>query len=132
MIKLVIFDLDGVLIDSKQTHYEALNRALGDEYAITIEEHLSTPMTALPCSNLTCYSERKGRLCLPTQIGRAKQRHTVDILKETVTPRTDFVDMCREIKDRGYTLVCASNAVSRYCEDEFVTTGYNRIPYLDK
>ena len=28
-VKLVVFDLDGVLIDSKQTHYEALNRALG-------------------------------------------------------------------------------------------------------
>jgi len=42
MIKLIVFDLDGVLIDSKQTHYEALNRALGTQYAITIEEHLST------------------------------------------------------------------------------------------
>ena len=42
MIKLVVFDLDGVLIDSKQTHYEALNRALGREYAISIDEHLST------------------------------------------------------------------------------------------
>ena len=34
MTKLVIFDLDGVLIDSKDYHYEALNQALGDEYAI--------------------------------------------------------------------------------------------------
>ena len=41
MIKLVIFDLYGVLIDSKQTHYEALNRALGEEYAISIQEHLA-------------------------------------------------------------------------------------------
>ena len=37
-VKLVVFDLDGVLIDSKQTHYEALNRALGSEYSITIED----------------------------------------------------------------------------------------------
>ena len=34
VIKLVIFDLDGVLIDSKQNHYEALNPALGEEYAL--------------------------------------------------------------------------------------------------
>ena len=27
--KLIIFDLDGVLIDSKDYHFEALNRALG-------------------------------------------------------------------------------------------------------
>ena len=35
MTKLVIFDLDGVLIDSKDYHYDALNEALGEEYAIT-------------------------------------------------------------------------------------------------
>ena len=28
MIKLVIFDLDGVLVDARELHYEALNRAL--------------------------------------------------------------------------------------------------------
>ena len=28
-IKAVIFDMDGVLIDAKDWHYEALNRALG-------------------------------------------------------------------------------------------------------
>ena len=112
MIKLVIFDLDGVLIDSKQIHYEALNRALGDEYAISIEEHLAN-YDGLPTrSKLNMLSERKG---LPTDrhasIARTKQKATVDILKETVEPRDDFTDMCRELKDRGYTLACASNAV---------------------
>ena len=63
MIKLIIFDLDGVLIDSKQTHYEALNRALGDEYAISIEEHLAM-YDGLPTrSKLNMLSDRKG---LPT------------------------------------------------------------------
>ena len=41
MTKLVIFDLDGVLIDSKDYHYEALNQALGEEYSISREEHVS-------------------------------------------------------------------------------------------
>jgi HAD superfamily hydrolase (TIGR01509 family) len=112
VIKLVVFDLDGVLIDSKQIHYEALNRALGDEYAISIEEHLAN-YDGLPTrSKLNMLSERKG---LPTDrhasIARTKQKATVDILKETVEPRDDFTDMCRELKDRGYTLACASNAV---------------------
>ena len=41
-IKLIIFDLDGVLVEAKQIHYEALNEALGEKYAISWNEHLST------------------------------------------------------------------------------------------
>ena len=43
MIKLIIFDLDGVLVEARGIHYEALNKALakfGDEYVINKEEHL--------------------------------------------------------------------------------------------
>ena len=41
MIKLVIFDLDGVLVEAKNIHYNALNKALGKKYAISWDEHLS-------------------------------------------------------------------------------------------
>lgn len=130
MIKLVIFDLDGVLIDSKQTHYEALNRALGDEYAISIEEHLAN-YDGLPTrSKLNMLSERKG---LPTDrhayIARAKQKATVEILKETVGPRDDFTDMCRELKDRGYLIACASNAVRDTVKMSLLQLGI--IEYFD-
>jgi beta-phosphoglucomutase-like phosphatase (HAD superfamily) len=43
--KLIIFDLDGVLIDSRDVHYESLNQALsliGQEFVISRSEHLST------------------------------------------------------------------------------------------
>ena len=43
--KLIIFDLDGVLIDTKDTHYVALNKALteaGRSYIITESEHVSS------------------------------------------------------------------------------------------
>jgi len=130
MIKLVVFDLDGVLIDSKQIHYDAVNRALGGEYAITMEEHLST-YDGLPTrTKLNMLSERKG---LPTdrhaEIARAKGKHTITLLKETVHPREDFVDMCREIKDRGYTLVCASNAVRDTVKMSLMQLGI--IEYFD-
>ena len=45
MNKLVIFDLDGVLIESRELHYTSLNDALrkiSPHYEITREEHLST------------------------------------------------------------------------------------------
>ncbi len=44
MIKAIIFDLDGVLIDSKEVHYIALNQALklvDNKYKISMEDHLN-------------------------------------------------------------------------------------------
>lgn len=55
--KLVIFDLDGVLLDSREIHYEALNRALelvGPEFVISQEEHLSYMMVFQRPKNSTC------------------------------------------------------------------------------
>ena len=43
MIKLIIFDLDGVLVDAKEIHYQALNKALSNidkKYVINREEHI--------------------------------------------------------------------------------------------
>ena len=112
MIKLIVFDLDGVLIDSKQIHYKALNEALGSKYAISIEEHLSTYDGLSTRTKLNMLTSKKG---LSTDkhstIAKDKQKATVEILKNTVKPRDDFINMCRELKDRGYILACASNAV---------------------
>jgi beta-phosphoglucomutase-like phosphatase (HAD superfamily)/dTDP-glucose pyrophosphorylase len=41
VIKLVIIDLDGCLIDAREIHYEALNLALPDELKISREDHLA-------------------------------------------------------------------------------------------
>jgi beta-phosphoglucomutase-like phosphatase (HAD superfamily) len=46
MIKLIIFDLDGVLVEAKKIHYDTLNTALweiaqSNKYVITEAEHLS-------------------------------------------------------------------------------------------
>ena len=81
MIKLIIFDLDGVLIDAREIHYEALNRAIslvGKDFAINKEEHLST-YDGLPTKNkLELLSKNKN---LPTDkhslIWENKQKFTI-------------------------------------------------------
>ena len=87
MNKLVIFDLDGVLIDSREMHYEALNRALGNvswDYVINREEHLSF-YDGLPTSKkLAMLTEKKG---LPVdkhqKIWEDKQKETLEIFALT-------------------------------------------------
>ena len=63
MIKLIIFDLDGVLVEARNIHYEALNKALakfGEQYVISKEEHLSS-YDGIPTSKkLTILSEEMG------------------------------------------------------------------------
>ena len=89
MIKLVIFDLDGVLVDARELHYEALNKALEDidkKYVITREEHLSS-FDGLPTSKkLKMLSEKKG---LPedmhTFVWEKKQEATINIIKSEMS-----------------------------------------------
>ena len=41
MIKTIIFDLDGVLVDTKMIHYKSLNNALKkiEDYKIELDDH---------------------------------------------------------------------------------------------
>ena len=59
MIKLVIFDLDGVLVEAKQIHYDALNKALGEKYSISWDEHLSVYDGLKTNQKLDMLTERK-------------------------------------------------------------------------
>ena len=59
-IKLIIFDLDGVLVEAKNIHYEALNEALGDKYTISWIEHLSTYDGLKTVQKLDMLTEQKG------------------------------------------------------------------------
>src|SRR6185312_9502199 len=91
MIKSVIFDMDGVLIDAKEWHYEALNRALQlFGYEINRYEHL-TAFDGLP-------TKRKLEMLslvndLPIQlhdfINEMKQLYTMELVNTRCKPRFD-------------------------------------------
>lgn len=114
MNKLVIFDLDGVLIDSRDMHYEALNCALENvdkKYIINRDEHLSL-YDGLPTSRkLTMLTEKKG---LPVdkhqQVWEDKQKATFEIFSKL---KSDFELMLyfRNLKDEGFQIAVASNSI---------------------
>ena len=63
MIKLIVFDLDGVLIEAKQFHYEALNDALNlyvPDCIISWNEHLSKYDGLKTKQKLEMLSQEKG------------------------------------------------------------------------
>ena len=78
MYDLIIFDLDGVLIDSKEVHFNALNNALsevGKEYIISKEDHLKI-YDGLPTrKKLSLLTEQKGfQLRSMTMFGKGSKR----------------------------------------------------------
>jgi len=118
MIKLIIFDLDGVLVDAKEIHYETLNHAIQDvthssEFVINLEEHLSLYDGRKTTEKLHMLTERKG---LPIeyhqQIFDTKQAYTIRALK-TLQPNERLQTLMSKLKDDGYLLACCSNSIRR-------------------
>lgn len=113
-IRLIIFDLDGVLCDCKDLHYEALNRALAmidPKYVIGREEHLSKYDGLNTTKKLKILMEDKG---LPKEfqdeVWRHKQRKTIEIIRE-YTPDTRIIEVLHKLWSDGFTIAVASNSI---------------------
>jgi HAD superfamily hydrolase (TIGR01509 family) len=112
--KLVIFDLDGVLIDSRELHYDALNEALrkvGQEFVISREEHLSTYDGLNTTRKLELLSEQKGldRKYF-NQIWQDKQNATFDLIRKLPANNTAKY-IIEELKKKGWKVGVASNSI---------------------
>lgn len=112
-IKLIIFDLDGVLVEAKQIHYEALNQALGKEYAIEWNEHLSTYDGLKTNQKLEMLTERKG---LPiekhSKIWSKKQQLTLEALSN-LKPDPIIKSAISRLSKEGYKIACCSNSIRK-------------------
>ena len=111
-VKLIIFDLDGVLVEAKNIHFDALNKALG-EYAIDWNEHLSVYDGLKTTQKLQMLTERKG---LPESshesVWEAKQYWTLQMLKE-LQPNQTLQSVMSALSEDGYKLAVCSNSIRK-------------------
>ena len=134
MIKLIIFDLDGVLVDARELHYEALNDALaevGEEYVINRDEHLSTYDGLATSKKLKMLTEKKG---LPE-----KDHHLIWKLKQEMTSKVidrfsidgRLQNILKRLKAEGYTIACATNSIRETAKLQLIRRGFFEfIDYL--
>lgn len=116
MIKLIIFDLDGVLISAKEIHYNALNSALSEidnKYIISIEDHLSIYDGLKTKQKLQILSNKKG---LPESlyetIWNRKQELTLKALSNIIVDKK-LIEIFKDLKTSGFLIACCSNSIRR-------------------
>lgn len=112
MIKAILFDLDGVLIDATEWHYEALNKALGVfGYSINRNDHIRV-YNGLPTNEkLKIMSEKDGLpVGLHKTIKSLKKKYTDEIVNQRCRPDYTKQLLLSHLKNKNYKLACCSNA----------------------
>lgn len=132
MIKLIIFDLDGVLVDAKDIHYKSLNNALAlvnQKYVIGIEEHLSKYDGLNTTKKLMMLTDTRG---LPENmhdfVWKQKQEETIKIIK-TYTPDERIIEVLNKLKNDGFTIAVASNSIRETVKFMLLRKGF--MDYVD-
>lgn len=128
MLKAVIFDMDGVIINSEPLHHKAYH-AMFDEVGIAVSAELYDSLTGK--STINVCKQLIDRFGLPQtsdELATIKRRH-FDIIFET-DKTFDLIDGARTLIqnyfDNGLTLVLASSATRRTIDRIFERFDLNR------
>ncbi len=128
---LIIFDLDGVLIDSREVHYESLNSALLSLgfFPISREEQRSKYDGLPTTKKLDLLSKEKN---IPTdmhnKIWCLKQEKTIDIFNK-LSFDEELIKIFSFIKANDYKIAVASNSIRNTVKSILLNLGL--IQYVD-
>jgi HAD superfamily hydrolase (TIGR01509 family) len=124
-IKAIFFDMDGVLVDARDLHYEALNAAL-TPFGIPIsrDAHLTTFDGLSTRQKLVILSETLG---LPTGlhdlIHTLKQQHTHAKISVHCRPVFRHRNMLARLRREGFRLALCSNSIRASVDEMTRCTG---------
>ncbi len=118
MIKTIIFDLDGVLVDTKKIHFLALNKALNDieKYKISYQDHLRV-FDGLPTNKKIeiLLSKKKIKKKNVKKIYNLKQTFTAQILKKEIRYNEKIQKLFIKLK-KNFKIGIATNSINKTLE----------------
>lgn len=119
-MKCVLFDLDGVLVNSRVLHFETLRDSLKEVAGISLtwSEH-EKELDGLPTKTKLRMMVEKGVLTTEQadQVYSKKQELTLLLLPGTMKPRATLTQLLTTLKSRGLRLFCVSNAIRKTVEE---------------
>ena len=132
MNKAVLFDLDGVLVDACDWHYEALNRALRDVvgYEIPRQDHDSI-YNGLPTRVKLPILAKEGiiRESEFDEIENLKQEATLAVIEELCVLDYSKISLMSSLNDRGYKIGCVTNSIQKTAERMLKNSGV--LPFMN-
>jgi len=114
--KIVLFDLDGVLVDACDWHYEALNRALKEvaDFEITRENHEKV-YNGLPTLTKLATLQKLGIIGKDDiqKVSDLKQEHTVKVIEELCVRDDSKIKLITALQEQGYKIGVVTNSISK-------------------
>jgi HAD superfamily hydrolase (TIGR01509 family) len=116
MIKAILFDLDGVLVEAKKIHFDSLNIALkeiDEKYVISEQDHISIFDGLKTTQKLEMLSSKRNLSTnYHSRIWKRKQEITLEKISNL---KFDFhlIEMFKKLKNENFLISCCSNSIRK-------------------
>jgi len=130
--KAVIFDLDGVLLDSRSLHFEALNSALkffGENFVISSQDHVNNYDGLTTTNKLRKLTSEKN---LPEEyysdIWKKKQESTLELFAK-IEYDFELIEFFKKLRSKDIKIGVASNSIRKTVKTALIKLGL--IEFVD-
>jgi beta-phosphoglucomutase len=124
----ILFDLDGVLVDACDWHYEALNKAMimSNHNPISRQDHL-TKYNGLPTHvKLDMLGINKQEA---EKINKLKQDLTLETIRQNANKMEEKIHLHSTLRSVGIKIGCVTNSIKQTAEEMLSRTG--QLEFMD-